>query len=440
MSPKTQYAKSGEVHIAYQVYGQGEKDLIFVPGFISQIEHYWEEPTWARWLTRLGKFARVVLFDKRGTGLSDRVAVPPMDERMDDIRAVMDAVGMEKASVMGISEGGSLASVFAAYHPKRCENLILYGAFASFKSWFPTEKALEQLFEYIDTAWGTGTSVPHFVPSKTGDMQFQEWWGKYERLGASPRDVARIMRMNSQIDITDILPAIKAPTLVLHKTEDVLIDIEGGRTLARSIPGAKLVELPGKDHFVFIGSEADQILSEIEEFITGTKTEPVIDRVLAAVVFTDIVDSTIHAQRLGDKAWRELLDAHDHVVRQELTRFRGNEVKSLGDGFLATFDGPGRAIRCAKAICDAVSKLGIDVRVGVHTGEVEVTPSDVRGIAVHIASRIAALGKGNEIIVSRTVKDLVAGSGFGFEDLGSHQLKGISEDWQVYKAIEIGVV
>lgn len=440
MSPKTQYAKSGEVHIAYQVYGQGEKDLIFVPGFISQIEHYWEEPTWARWLTRLGKFARVVLFDKRGTGLSDRVAVPPMDERMDDIRAVMDAVGMEKASVMGISEGGSLASVFAAYHPKRCENLILYGAFASFKSWFPTEKALEQLFEYIDTAWGTGTSVPHFVPSKTGDMQFQEWWGKYERLGASPRDVARIMRMNSQIDITDILPAIKAPTLVLHKTEDVLIDIEGGRTLARSIPGAKLVELPGKDHFVFIGSEADQILSEIEEFITGTKTEPVIDRVLAAVVFTDIVDSTIHAQRLGDKAWRELLDAHDQVVRQELTRFRGNEVKSLGDGFLATFDGPGRAIRCAKAICDAVSKLGIDVRVGVHTGEVEVTPSDVRGIAVHIASRIAALGKGNEIIVSRTVKDLVAGSGFGFEDLGSHQLKGISEDWQVYKAIEIGVV
>lgn len=440
MSPKTQYAKSGEVHIAYQVYGQGEKDLIFVPGFISQIEHYWEEPTWARWLTRLGKFARVVLFDKRGTGLSDRVAVPPMDERMDDIRAVMDAVGMEKASVMGISEGGSLASVFAAYHPQRCENLILYGAFASFKSWFPTEEALEQLFDYIDTAWGSGTSVPHFVPSKTGDMQFQEWWGKYERLGASPRDVARIMRMNSQIDITDILPAIKAPTLVLHKTEDVLIDIEGGRTLARLIPGAKLVELPGKDHFVFIGSEADQILSEIEEFITGTKTEPVIDRVLAAVVFTDIVDSTIHAQRLGDKAWRELLDAHDQVVRQELTRFRGNEVKSLGDGFLATFDGPGRAIRCAKAICDAVSKLGIDVRVGVHTGEVEVTPSDVRGIAVHIASRIAALGKGNEIIVSRTVKDLVAGSGFGFEDLGSHQLKGISEDWQVYKAIEIGVV
>lgn len=440
MSPKTQYAKSGEVHIAYQVYGQGEKDLIFVPGFISQIEHYWEEPTWARWLTRLGKFARVVLFDKRGTGLSDRVAVPPMDERMDDIRAVMDAVGMEKASVMGISEGGSLASVFAAYHPQRCENLILYGAFASFKSWFPTEEALKQLFDYIDTAWGSGTSVPHFVPSKTGDMQFQEWWGKYERLGASPRDVARIMRMNSQIDITDILPAIKAPTLVLHKTEDVLIDIEGGRTLARLIPGAKLVELPGKDHFVFIGSEADQILSEIEEFITGTKTEPVIDRVLAAVVFTDIVDSTIHAQRLGDKAWRELLDAHDQVVRQELTRFRGNEVKSLGDGFLATFDGPGRAIRCAKAICDAVSKLGIDVRVGVHTGEVEVTPSDVRGIAVHIASRIAALGKGNEIIVSRTVKDLVAGSGFGFEDLGSHQLKGISEDWQVYKAIEIGVV
>ena len=438
MPPKTHYAMSDDVHIAYQVYGEGSKDLILVPGFISQIEHYWDDPSFARWLNRLGSFARVVLFDKRGTGLSDRVAVPDMDKRMDDIRAVMDAVGLEKASVMGISEGGSLATLFAAYHPQRCENLIVYGGFASFKSWFPTEEALEELFGYIDTAWGSGASVPHFVPSMAGDEEFQEWWGKYERLGASPRDVKAIMRMNSQIDITDVLPSVKVPTLILHKTDDVLIDVEGGRTLARLIPDAKLVEFPGSDHFAFIGDDkGERVLSEIDEFLTGSKPEPVVDRVLAAVVFTDIVDSTTQAQTLGDNDWHKLLDAHDRVVRQELRRFRGNEIKSLGDGFLATFDGPGRAIKCAKAICDAVAPLGINVRVGVHTGEIEFTESDVRGIAVNIASRIANLGQADDIMVSRTVKDLVAGSGFSFEDFGSHAFKGLSDEWRVYKALEV---
>lgn len=436
MMPRTQYARSGDVHIAYQVYGDGPKNLVLVPGFISQIETYWENPNWAKWLERLGKFTKVALFDKRGTGLSDRgVAVPDMDKRMDDIRAVMDAADMETAYVLGISEGGSLASVFAAYQAKRCEGLILYGAFARFESWFPNQDALDQLFDYAREHWGTGAALPLFCPDTGNDPKFQEWWGKYERTGASPRDLIEIMKVNSQIDITDILPTIKAPTLVLHKTEDALIDIEGGRTLAQMIPGAKLIEFSGRDHFAFMGNERDQIIDEIEAFVTGSKPKPVFDRVLAAVVFTDIVDSTSLAQKLGDDAWHAMLEQHNSIVRHLFDQFRGQEVKSLGDGFLATFDGPGRAIHCAKAIGEAVSQLDLEVRIGVHTGEVEVADNDVRGIAVNIAARIAELGGGGDIVVSRTVKDLVAGSGLDFESLGTRKLKGLSEDWQVYKAL-----
>ncbi|WP_170766547.1 adenylate/guanylate cyclase domain-containing protein [Ruegeria lacuscaerulensis] len=436
MLPKTQYAKSDDVHIAYQVYGSGSRNLVLVPGFISQIETYWEQPEFAKWLERVGQFSKVAMFDKRGTGLSDRgVAVPDMDKRMDDIRAVMDAVGMATAYVMGISEGGSLASVFAAYHPKRCEGLILYGAFAQFKSWFPTQEALRQLFEYAEEHWGSGAALPLFCPDTGSDPSLQEWWGKYERTGASPRDLIEIMKVNSQIDITEILPSIKASTLVLHKTDDGLIDIEGGRTLAQLIPGAKIVEFSGRDHFPFLGDERDQILGEIEAFVTGLKPKPVFDRVLAAVVFTDIVESTSQAQRLGDKLWHATLEQHDAIVRDQLMQFRGHEVKSLGDGFLATFDGPGRAIHCAKAISDAVSKLNLEVRIGVHTGEVEVSSDDVRGISVNIAARIAELGGGGDIVVSRTVKDLVAGSGLDFESLGRRKLKGLPEAWHVYKAV-----
>ncbi|MEW9919509.1 adenylate/guanylate cyclase domain-containing protein [Marimonas sp. MJW-29] len=436
MMPRTQYAKSDDVHIAYQVYGKGSKNLVLVPGFISQIETYWEQPNWAKWLERLGQFTKVAMFDKRGTGLSDRgVAVPDMDKRMDDIRAVMDAAGMDTAYVMGISEGGSLASVFAAYQPQRCEGLILYGAFARFESWFPTKEALEELFEYAEDNWGSGTALPLFCPETGDEPSFQEWWGKYERTGASPRDLIEIMKVNSQIDITDILPSIKAPTLVLHKTKDALIDIEGGRTLAQMIPGARLVEFSGRDHFAFMGNERDEILVEIEEFVTGAKPKPVFDRVLAAVVFTDIVDSTAIAQEFGDEQWHTRLEQHNALVREQIREFRGQEVKSLGDGFLATFDGPGRAIHCAKAIGEVVSKLGLRVRIGVHTGEVEIAANDVRGIAVNIAARIAELGDGGDIVVSRTVKDLVAGSGLDFESLGRKKLKGLSEEWHVYRAL-----
>ncbi len=435
MIPTTRYTKSGDVHVAYQVFGEGQVNFVFVPGFISQIENYWDEPGFARWLRRLGSFARVVLFDKRGTGLSDRLSeLPGMDLRMDDVRAVMDAAEFDKAVVMGISEGGSLAALFAAHHPTRCQALILYGAFARFTSWFPTEESLEELFQYIDSDWGSGASIPRFAPSKADDPAFMQWWGKFERLGATPGDAITIMRMNSQIDITDVLPTIQVPTLVIHRTDDVTIEVQAGRDLAERIPNAKYVELSGADHLPWVG-DTERITQEIEEFITGSKSAPVIDRVLATILFTDIVDSTARADAMGDQAWRDVLDAHDKAVRQELVRFRGNEVKSLGDGFLATFDGPARAIHCAQAIRSALLQFGLEVRIGVHTGEVELADNDVRGIAVHIASRVANLGNANEILVSRTVKDLVAGSGIKFEDFGTHTLKGVPDDWQLFRPI-----
>ena len=432
--PQTRYAKSGEVHVAYQVFGDGPVDLVFVPGFVSHIENYWDDPNLARWLNRLGSFARVVMFDKRGTGLSDRMnELPDLDQRMDDVRAVMDATGLERAVVFGISEGGSLASLFAATHPERCEALILYGAFAQFSSWIPNDEGLEQFIEYIDTSWGSGESMPMFAPSMASDPAFKQWWGKFERLGANPGAAIALMRMNSQIDITDILPTIHVPTLVIHRTEDVTIDVEGGRNLAASIPNARYVELPGNDHLPFVSNTAMRIAEEMEVFVTGSRIVANIDRVLATVLFTDIVDSTARAEALGDQAWSDLRAAHDKAVRQQIERYRGNVVKSLGDGFLATFDGPARAIHCGLGIRNALKPLGIEVRIGAHTGEVEFMPDDIIGIAVHIASRVAGLGSADDILVSRTVKDLVAGSGISLKDFGTHELKGLPDAWQLYR-------
>jgi pimeloyl-ACP methyl ester carboxylesterase len=436
MQPQTRYAKSGDVHIAYQVFGEGP-DLVVAPGFVSHIENYWGEPRFARWLNKLGGFCRVILFDKRGTGLSDRVGnLPHMDERMDDLRAVMDAVNIERASVLGFSEGGSLAALFAASHPKRCRSLILFGAFTR-SGQIPslaTDEAFGRLIKYIDTAWGSGRGLATFVPSKANDDSLRQWWGKFERLGASPSAAIALMRMNREIDISGILHSIKVPTLVIHLTDDALVSVEGGRELAAGIPGARLVEIPGTDHLIFLDA-GDRILEEIQEFLTGTRSAPGVDRVLATVVFEDIVDSTRRAEANGDRAWRNLLDDHDKAVRQELSRFRGREVKSLGDGFLATFDGPARAIHCASSIRDQLHRLDLPVRIGVHTGEVELAENDVRGIAVHIASRVAHLGRADDVLVSRTVKDLVAGSGIKFEDFGMHSLKGIPEAWQVFRAV-----
>ena len=433
--PTTRYAKSGDVHVAYQVFGNGPVDLVLVPGFVSHIDNYWTHPSVASWLERLGSFARVVMFDKRGTGLSGRVgSLPSMDERMDDLRAVMDAVNLDKAAVFGISEGGSLAALFAAHHPDRCDALIVYGSFAKFTSWFATEEDLEDLFSYIDTGWGTGESLPLFAPTSKGDVAFQQWWGRFERLGADPGAAIALMRMNREIDITDVLSSIHIPTLVLHRNGDTTIDFEAGVHLAEGIPNAHLVDLPGRDHLPWVGDNPLGILDEIEHFLTGTMSEPEPDRVLATVLFTDIVDSTALASSMGDDRWRNLLHAHDDAVRSEIARFRGTEVKSLGDGVLATFDAPGRAIRCALSIAEAVQPLGLTVRAGLHTGEIHLVNGDIEGISVHIASRISNLAEGNEVIVSRTVKDLIAGSGNSLEAYGTHSLKGVPDEWQVYKA------
>ena len=354
---------------------------------------------------------------------------------MDDLRAVMDAVGIERASLFGISEGGSLAALFAASYPERTQSLILYGAFARFRHWMATDKAFDGLMKYMDEGWGSGASLPAFAPTKADDAALRQWWGKFERLGASPSSAIALMRMNCEIDISGILHSIKVPTLVVHRTDDTLVSVEGGRELAAGIPGARLVELPGTDHLAFLDAAGDRMLAEMEEFLTGSRSAPVVDRVLATVVFTDIVDSTKRADAKGDRAWRDLLEAHDKTVRRELSRFRGKEVKSLGDGFLATFDGPARAIHCAGAIRDSLHGLDVPVRIGVHTGEVELAADDVRGIAVHIASRVAHIGGADDVLVSRTVKDLVAGSGIKFEDFGTHTLKGIPEQWQVFRAV-----
>jgi class 3 adenylate cyclase/predicted alpha/beta hydrolase len=427
--PVTRYAKSGDVHIAFQVFGSGATDLVFVPGFISHIENYWEHPDLARWLLRLGAFARVIMFDKRGTGLSDPVSeVPSLDLRMDDVRAVMDAAGSERAALLGVSEGGALAALFAATYPQRCLQLVLYGAFAQFPN---AAEALKPFFKYADRAWGSGLSLPAWAPTRQNDPTMQQWWGRFERLGASPAAAMAVMRMAAETDVGDIVSSIRVPTLVIHCKDDTLIPIECGRFFARNIPGARLIELPGQDHLFFLH---EQIGDSIEEFLTGSVSVAESHRVLATVLFTDIVGSTALAEQMGDRRWRDLLSAHHASVRRELARYRGSEVKSLGDGFLATFDGPARAVRCACAIVEAVRPLEIQIRCGLHTGEIEMASRDVEGIAVHIASRISALAGAGQILVSRTVKDLVAGSGLHFEEQGKHSLKGLQEPMELYAA------
>jgi pimeloyl-ACP methyl ester carboxylesterase/class 3 adenylate cyclase len=432
--PVTRYAKSGDLHIAYQVFGSGAVDLVFVPGFISHVENYWDHPDLARWLSRLGNFARVIMFDKRGTGLSDPVSeMPSLEQRMDDVRAVMDAARTESAALFGISEGGALSALFAATYPQRCQRLVLYGAFARYPTSDPVRAGVLKYFlKYADQAWGSGLSLPAFAPSRQNDPTMQQWWGRFERSGGSPAAVMAVTRMAAyETDVSAILPSIRVPTLVIHCKDDTLIPIECGRFIATNIPGARLIELPGQDHLFFIH---EQICDAIEEFLTGSVSAADSERVLATVLFTDIVGSTARAEQMGDRRWHDLLDAHHAAVRRELGRYRGSEVKSLGDGLLATFDGPARAVRCACAIAKAVRPLDIEVRCGLHTGEIEIGDRDVQGIAVHIAARISAAAAAGEILVSRTVKDLVAGSGLRFDERGKHSLKGLQEAMELYAA------
>jgi class 3 adenylate cyclase len=433
MQPDTRYAKSGDVHIAYQVFGEGPLNVVFAPPAFTNVEHWWDEPDVSRWLLRLASYARVVMFDKRGTGLSDPVAdFPGLDQRMDDLRAVMDASGMDQAALLGISEGSTISALFAATYPDRCRALVLYGGFARFTSWFPTQEALEEFFGYVEQAWGSGDSVGKFAPSRANDPAFKSWWAKTERLGASPAAASAYMRMNSQIDISNIVSTIRVPTLVIHRRDDKTINVEGGRFFAEHIPGARYIELAGTDHIPFVGDNADEISDAIEEFLTGSRPPVALDRVLATVLFTDIVGSTEKAAALGDHRWRHLLNNHHTTIRRALSRFRGHEIKTTGDGVLATFDGPARGVRCACAIADEIRPLGIEVRAGLHTGECELIGDDVGGIAVHIGARVAAIANAGEVLVSSTVKDLVAGSGLRFGDRGSHSLKGIPGEWRIF--------
>lgn len=432
VQPETHYAKSGEVRIAYQVVGSGPFDLVFVPGFISNLDHYWDDDGLAHFLSRLASFSRLIIFDKRGTGLSDRLgSLPTLEERMDDMRAVMEAVGSERASVFGVSEGGAMCLLFAATYPERCRSLVLYGSYAHFFSSVLPPERFEAFLARVDETWGTGASVSVFAPTRVNDDRFKRWWARFERVGASPSAVLALMRMNSEIDVRHVLAAIRMPTLVLHRVGDTRVSIEGGRHLAANIEGARLLELPGDDHLLWAG-DVDRVADGMEEFLTGSRADIEPNRILATVMFTDIVDSTKRASSLGDRAWRGLLDQHDRRVREEIARHRGREVKTLGDGFLATFDGPARAVRCATAIVDAMRALNLDVRGGVHTGEVEFVGDDVRGIAVHIAARIAALAEGGQVFVSSTVRDLVAGSNIRFVESGFRNLKGIEEDVRLF--------
>ena len=412
-----------------------------IPGFISNVEMPWEWPEIGRFFERLGSFARLITFDKRGTGLSDRgVGVPTIEERMDDVRAVMDAAGSERAALFGISEGGPMSIVFAATYPDRTHSLVLLGSFARFSkaddySCGIPKQQLDRMFANIEQNWGTGNDLAIFAPSVGGNERAREQWGRVQRLGAGPREAAAIIRMNETIDVRSVLDTLHVPTLVIHRTGDKIIDIENGRLMAERIPEARLLELPGDDHMPFFG-DSRPILDAVEEFVTGSRSAPdEVDRVLATVLFTDIVDSTARAVELGDRRWRELLRDHHARVRDELGRYRGREVDTAGDGFFATFDGPARAIRCARAIRDSVGSLDIRLRAGLHTGECELHEGGVAGIAVHIGSRVAGLADAGEILVSSTVRDLVAGSGIEFQERGPHQLKGIPGEWQLCQVV-----
>ena len=437
MPPETRYAKSGDINIAYQVVGSGLRDLVLVPGWVSNLDVFWEEPTLARFLSRLASFSRLVVFDKRGTGLSDRVVdMPTLEVRMDDVRAVMDAVGSERAALYGYSEGGPMCALFAVTYPERTSALIMGGAYARLTRtqdypWGPTAEQLETTVERIEREWGGPVGVDVRAPSMAKDERFRQWWGRLLRASASPTAGAALMRMSAHLDIRHILPTIRVPTLIMHSINDQIIDVGASRYMAERIPGAKLVELSGVDHSPYL-SDAQVITDEIEEFLTGVRTRSESDRVLATVLFTDIVGATEKAASLGDRRWRDLLDAHHALVRRELASFRGREIDTAGDGFLAAFDGPARAVRCGCAIADGARAMGLEIRAGLHTGECEVMGDKLGGIAVHIGARVAALAGPGEVLVSSTVKDLVAGSGLSFKDQGTRPLKGVPGDWHLY--------
>src|SRR5215207_510349 len=441
-TPATQYATSGDTSIAYQLVGDGPIDLVLVLGFATHLELQWESPPLARFFERLSSFSRLIIFDKRGTGLSDPVTeVPTLELRIDDVRAVMDAAGSERAALFGVSEGGPMSILFAATHPQRATALVLHGAMARTTEapdypWAsPAEALRESAAEFIAPSWGRDAEgmVELFAPSFAADPRTLELLARLERNAASPAMVQQIFEMFLGTDVRDILPTVHIPTLVTHRRGDRVVNWRAGRDLADRIEGSKYVELDGIDHLPWAG-DSDAVVGEVQEFLTGARSAAEPDRILATVMFTDICGSTKRAAELGDAQWRDLLEAHQTAVRRDLDRFRGCEVKTLGDGSLATFDGPARAIQCGHAIAQTARSLGLEDRIGIHSGEVEVMDEDVGGIAVHIAARVGSLASAGEVLVTSTVKDLVAGSNIQFEDRGLTQLKGVPDEWRLFAA------
>ena len=438
MDAETRYARSGDLRIAYQVHGDGPIDLVFAPGYLSHLEQNQWWPDYARFIEKMAAFSRLIIFDRRGTGLSDRIlSLGSFEELMDDIAAVMDAARSERAALFGAAEGGPMCVLFAATFPERTSALVLGASYAR-RTWAPDypwgldEQAQQRILDGYEERWGRpGFGSRSIAPSLVDDESFQTWYAQAQRFSGTPASARAWFRITMEIDVRDVLPAIRVPTLVVHRTGDRVIPVESGRYLAEHISDAKYVEIPGVDHFPFVG-DFDATVDEVEEFLTGTRRSRELDRVLATVLFTDIVGSTARAAELGDRRWTELLAEHHRLVRQELDRHRGRVVRVEGDGTLTTFDGPARAIRCAEAIRDGVRALGLEVRAGLHTGEIELAGAGVEGIAVHIGARIAALAGAGEILVSSTVKDLVVGSGIEFADRGAHELKGIPGEWRVY--------
>jgi len=440
--PETRYAKSGDCHIAYQVVGDGPFDLVFVSGYVSNVEYTWEDPRMSQFFRHLASFSRLILFDKRGTGMSDPVPIeqlPTLEQRMDDVRAVMDAAGSRRAAVIGVSEGGPLSILFAATYPERISALVLVAAYARI-AWAPDypfgadAQRSKQMLERMEKGWGTGVLLGAFAPSVASNAAARESWARHQRRASSPGAAIAMVRMAYEIDARPLLPAVRVPTLVLHRRDDFMVPVEHGRYLAQHIPDARYVELPGQDHFFWIG-DPYACLGHIEEFLTGERRESESDRVLATILFADIAGSTERAAALGDSRWHRLLDSYYDLARGHLQRFRGREIDTAGDGIFAAFDGPLRAVRCAAAIGSGARLLGLEIRAGVHTGECEVMGPKYGGLAVHIGARVAGQADPGEVLVSSTVKDLIAGSGMRFHDRGDHVLKGVPGQWRLYAAM-----
>jgi len=433
----TQFTRSGDVDIAYQVIGEGDRDLLFIPGWISHLEVMWELAEFAEFLDRLTRIGRLIVFDKRGTGLSDRVAgVPTLEERATDVGAVLDAAGSERAVIVAWGDGAAIAATFAATQPQRVDALVL-GSLPLRRAERLTHAlkfdsaSMEPVFQAVEEGWGEARLIPLFAPSMIGDERFAAWYRRWERLSVTPNAAAATLRWAAAMDLGPILPAVQAPTLIVHRQGAPLIDLDSVHAAAAVMPNARCVELPGTDVLPYVG-DSDALLGEIEEFLTGHHGSADANRTLATVLFTDIVGSTEKAEELGDLRWRYVLDDHHSRIRRQLDRFRGVEVDTAGDGFFAIFDSPARAIQCACAATEIVQQIGIEIRAGLHTGEVERRAGQVTGLAVHVGARVAALARASEVLVTTTVQMLVLGSGIHFADRGTHVLKGVAEPWQIF--------